>query len=147
MNTILNLTQHPAAPEQVAAGVVEPTDKAEVSQLLTFEELPKAPEMWNRAERLAAIAVGSGATAAMVGGAPFFTAVLEQSLIAEGIVPLFAFSRRVSVETIREDGTVEKKSVFQHEGFVPSRAIAVKRGELWSIMDGHLWVAGKVILC
>ena len=33
---ILNLTHHAATPEQVEAGVVEPTEKARVQELLTF---------------------------------------------------------------------------------------------------------------
>jgi hypothetical protein len=115
---ILNLTQHPAAPEQIAAGVVEPRSKEEVQNLLTFESLPTRDEILTRAEKLADIAAASGYTAAMIGGAPYFMSALERALVAKGVRPLYAFSRRVVVETVRPDGAVEKKGVFKHAGFV-----------------------------
>ena len=42
---IFNLTQHPATPEQLAAEVFDPTpeQRAEIVQLLTFDELPYGP--------------------------------------------------------------------------------------------------------
>lgn len=38
---ILNLTQHTATADQVAAGVVEPKDKKKIQEMLTFTEKPK----------------------------------------------------------------------------------------------------------
>ena len=127
--TILNLTQHAATPEQVAAGVVEPNnaDKAAIKTALTFNALPSDGEMHGRAAAIVAIAKRGGATQVMVGGAPFFLPWLESALLGEGIVPLHAFSRRVSVETVQPDGSTRKESVFRHEGFIPSAAIAVRR--------------------
>ena len=58
--TILNLTQHVATPDQIAAGVVEPTAKKVVQELLTFASPPTATEIHDRAAKLAALAVGHG---------------------------------------------------------------------------------------
>jgi hypothetical protein len=114
----LNLTQHPATPDQIEAGVVEPADKKQVVDLLTFEAIPSPAEMRDRAARLAAIARESGATAAMVGGAPFFMAPLERALLEAGVEPVYAFSLRVTEEVTQPDGSVRKTNVFRHVGFV-----------------------------
>jgi hypothetical protein len=42
---ILNLTQHEATKEQVAAGGVEPLDKEAVQRLLTFNNLPRSARL------------------------------------------------------------------------------------------------------
>lgn len=112
---ILNLTQHVGTPEQ---GVTEPTNKAEVQALLTFENLPTAIEVAERAGKLACLAHESGAESAMIGGAPFLMGPLAETLKGFGIKPLFAFSRRESVETVNADGSVSKTAVFRHCGFV-----------------------------
>lgn len=116
--TILNLTQHPASPEQVQAGVVEPQDKAKVRELLTFNEIPTHSQIKQTAEALADLAKDHGAEAAMIGGALFLMAPLAQALRDRGITPLFAFTKRVVEEVTLPDGTVEKKAVFRHEGWV-----------------------------
>jgi hypothetical protein len=118
MMNIINLTQHPATAEQVAAGVVEPADKPAVQALLTFEDLPTAAEIRARALALATIAVGSGALGAMIGGAPFFMAALEGELTLRSVVPLYSFSRREAVEERLADGGTRKVSIFRHAGFV-----------------------------
>ena len=118
MERILNLTQHPATPEQQDAGVVEPADKARVRQLLTFEEIPSKDELAKRAAALAEIAAGEGAETAMIGGAPFFMSSLEAALKKMGIRPVYAFSRREVVEQTTENGEVRKVAVFRHLGFV-----------------------------
>lgn len=115
---ILNLTQHPATAEQAAAGVVEPADKAGIQELLTFEELPDRTEVILRAAELAVIAASSGYRAAMIGGAPFLMPPLEAALKAAGVKPLYAFSRRESVEQTAPDGSVRKTNVFRHAGWV-----------------------------
>ena len=56
----------------------------------------------------------------MVGGMPTLTDELVRQLKALGHVPLYAVSERRSVETVREDGSVQKTQVFQHLGFVPA---------------------------
>jgi hypothetical protein len=55
--------------------------------------------------------------AAMIGGAPFFMSTLEKTLKEYGIKPLYAFSKRESVEE-NENGIIIKKSIFKHIGFV-----------------------------
>lgn len=112
---IINLTQHIGAPEQA---VVEPDDKKQVQELLTFVSVPSKKEMKKRAEALAAIAVAAGADAAMIGGAPYFMSTLERALTEAEIQPLYAFSERVSVEETDEAGNVTKRTVFRHAGWV-----------------------------
>lgn len=125
MNAIINLTQHAATPEQINAGVIEPApeDKKIIQTSLTFEELPSAEELEWRAYGLATLVTNMGAANAshhtvMIGGAPFFMSFLEKALKAQGHRPVYAFSRRESVDQVLEDGTVRKTSVFKHLGFV-----------------------------
>ena len=131
---IINLTQHKSTPEQGVEDILisgecvastfglrpdqfgyYPT----MSDLLTFDNVPTYGAMWNRACLLTAVAVRLGATSAMIGGAGFFIPVLEKALMQRGIIPVHAFSRRESVETV-VDGKVTKTSVFKHVGFAQS---------------------------
>lgn len=118
MNSIINLTQHVASKEQRDAGVTEPADKAEVERLLTFDVPPSADEMRSRATRLAEITLAAKAEAAMIGGAPYFMVPLEAALKRAGVRVLFAFSARVSDDTVQADGSVKKVQIFKHIGFV-----------------------------
>jgi len=111
----INLTQHNASPEQECT---EPKNKKMVQKWLTFDTLPTLEEAQSRAWMLAQIAAEEGATEAMIGGAPFLMASLEHALTAHGIVPMYAFSVRESIETVNADGSVSKLAVFQHRGFV-----------------------------
>lgn len=117
---ILNLTQHPATPEQIAAGVVAPErdTKIQIVKLLTINDLPISAQLQNRADALAEICEGWGHKTAMIGGAPFLMSYLEKSLKAAGIKPLYAFSKRVVLESVQENGEVLKKMIFKHLGFV-----------------------------
>ena len=128
---ILNLTQHVATPEQVAAGVVDlpPAERQWLAQALTFECVPSQEALHTRAEAIASFAGEQGILSGafdeelgfgqvMVGGAPFFMAPLERALAARRLQPLYAFSKRVSVEVTQPDGTVVKTNEFRHEGFV-----------------------------
>lgn len=115
---ILNLTQHIATPDQVAAGVVEPTAKRAVQELLTFEELPTPQQIRGRADELAMRTAATGYTTAMIGGAPFFMPPLQSALQARGVKVLYAFSKRVSVDEKQADGSNKKTQVFRHAGFV-----------------------------
>lgn len=119
---ILNLTQHTASADQIAAGVVDPApaERAEISALLTFQALPDRREIWIRAAELADIASDSGADAAMIGGALWLMEPLAACLMDRGVRPLFAFSVRDVAETVEADGTVRKTAVFRHVGFVPA---------------------------
>jgi hypothetical protein len=117
---ILNLTQHTATGTQALYGVREPDAelKAEIRDLLTFDELPSGFDIGITASSLAAIASESGLDYAMIGGAPFLMAELERHLRLRHVTPIYAFSVRESVETTADDGSVTKTNVFKHVGFV-----------------------------
>jgi hypothetical protein len=134
MNIIWNLTQHAATPDQIAAGVIDPDegDRAEIRELLTFTSLPDAQEIERRAKGLAAIASilyhrswradhrDSDPMGAMIGGAPYLMGPLERAIhrCRADIVPVYAYSDRVSVEETLPDGSIRKTQVFRHAGFV-----------------------------
>lgn len=148
---ILNLTQHAATPEQREAGVIDlPTAEREaVIELLTFDDVPTAQELGNRAHDIALIAAGCAAGEdradddgtlpdgdrggfalhALIGGAPFFMHSLEDALYQQGIHPVYAFSRRESQEQVQADGSVRKINVFRHAGFVPAARPEREEGE------------------
>lgn len=133
---IINLTQHKATQEQIEQGVFDMPEKYQewLKDILTFESLPTKEEMDDRAHDLAMSAAmfdmleddleaeEKGCelypTHALVGGAPFFMSTLEKHLYAHGLIPLYAFSQRQSVEKVAEDGTVTKTNVFKHLGFI-----------------------------
>jgi hypothetical protein len=119
---ILNLTQHTATPDQLAAGVVEPDadSKKEIQRLLTIDELPTEDELRDRAEKITEIAMRLGARRAMIGGAPFLMGYLEHDLKFKGVWPVYAFSKREVIEVTAADGKVEKKAIFKHAGWVPA---------------------------
>jgi len=116
---IINLTQHAATAEQLAAGVVDLTgqDLSNLKALLTFVCLPTAEAVYDRAYAVANLAQSHGAESVMIGGAPFFMGALERALNKIGIKPLYAFSERVSVEK-EVDGKIIKTNEFKHIGFV-----------------------------
>jgi len=129
MKKILNLTQHKATPEQVAAGVVDLADdkRAILSEWLTFDSLPSADVISAIAATIAQACCGGSLTFgemaeeygyAMIGGAPFLMSALENALIERGVTPLYAFSVRESAEQVQPDGRVTKTNVFKHIGFV-----------------------------
>lgn len=118
MEKIINLTQHVCSAEQAAERVVEPSNKGAVQTALTFVGMPTKEVISKRANALAEIAAKSGCKKAMIGGAPYLMGTLEKALKDKGITPLYSFSERVSIEVVREDGTTQKTSVFQHKGFI-----------------------------
>lgn len=115
---ILNLTQHPATPEQIEAGVVDLGVYAQASlkRLLTVESPPTNDEISDRAKLIASLA--GGFKTAMIGGAPFLMSALEREIKKADIKPVYAFSKRESIEETLPDGSVRKSMVFRHEGFV-----------------------------
>lgn len=116
--SILNLTQRDATPEQVEAGVVEPSDKILVRELLTFEDLPTLDEIRLWTYDLAECARRDRARRAMIGGAPYLMSFLEANLIVHNIQPVYSFSRREIIDEVQPDGSVVKKVVFKHLGFI-----------------------------
>ena len=137
---ILNLTMHQATPEQVAAGVYNPKTPDDIKAALTFNTLPSKQEIEVKALTLAAIAVREVfnrvladrpeseemlgiedqmlGMRVMVGGAPYLMAPLEKALRDANLTPVYAFSKRESVEVILDNGDVRKTAVFKHLGFV-----------------------------
>ena len=59
-------------------------------------------------------------------------APLEDALRRVGIVPLYAFSIRESLDQIQPDGSVRKTAVFRHQGFVGCEADEPETVELLS---------------
>ena len=118
---IINLTQHNATADQIAAGVVEPdaASKALIQKLLTFNDLPSAWVIEHRASALADLVDRmGGATRVMIGGAPYLMGALERELKERGHRPVYAFSKRESVDQIQDDDTTRKVAIFRHLGFV-----------------------------
>ena len=127
---IINLTQHAASAEQIAAGVVDLSaeQRAVLTKALTFESLPTRGEIVAVAGVIAELAASAGPAphilpdAAMIGGAMWLMAPLAAAVEARGIEALFAFSQRESVEEPQSDGSVRKTAIFRHVGFVPAIA-------------------------
>ena len=116
---IVNLTQHVATAEQLAAGVFEPAGKDRVKALITFTTAPESAEIAERAEELARIALDEEAEAAMIGGAPYLMAPIERALKAAGVRPCYSFTERRGTETYDPaTGEVRKTQVFVHAGWV-----------------------------
>lgn len=114
----LNLTQHSATPDQIKAGVFEPEDKELVQKWLTFTSKPTKQDIIEHASMLSGIARRSGFKKIMIGGAPYLMGVLEGFLRADGLIPVYAWSERVSVDIPQEDGSVRKVNSFRHAGFI-----------------------------
>lgn len=140
MKNIINLTQHRATDDQLSAGVVDLSEsfRSFLCELLTFDALPNAQEIEDRALKICALVnhyhlgepTPSGsdreldgllddgtAIYCMIGGAPFLMSALEAALVDDCRIPLYAFSKRVSVE-IEADGKLIKINEFHHLGFV-----------------------------
>ena len=128
---IINLTQHPATEEQRCQGVrdVAPELQTKLRQLLTFDTLPTVQELRGRAYQLYQLFEEETLNDnweterqlwphVMIGGAPYLMSHLEECFLPEGIAVLYAFSQRKSVEEQQADGSVVKRTVFVHEGFV-----------------------------
>lgn len=120
---IWNATQHTATADQISQGVVDLPEelRAQLSGLLTFEELPSDEELRMRSIAVVGTIMAAGAKPGdqvMLGGAPFFMEELSHSCRSVGLTPVFAFSRRESVEQVQADGSIRKVAVFRHLGFV-----------------------------
>lgn len=118
---IMNLTQHPATAEQIAAGVVDlaPALRTQLQALLTFDRLPTGATVDERALQIVQLIHELEPAQAMIGGAPYLMPALEAALSDVCIETLYSFSERVSEEQTQPDGSVRKVNVFRHIGFVP----------------------------
>lgn len=124
LEVVFNFTQHVATPDQREAGIVDfpPYVRELFIPLLNFEELPTMADVSDRATALVEIMNNEfqdfpGHIKIMIGGAPFLMEPLSVELRSHGFIPVFAFSKRDSVETI-ENGVCKKSSVFRHAGLV-----------------------------
>lgn len=113
---IINCTNHIATKEQLELGVVEPYEKEEIQKLLTFDSLDSVFSANERAKEIVEIIKRSGYNHALIGGIPFFMSILENEFYRNGIIPVYAFSKRISIEKMDESGLVLKKSIFVNEG-------------------------------
>ena len=145
MKPIINLTQHLATDEQKKAGVIDLTGeyREDLIPLLTFSEIPTVQELAERASDIIDVVLDFicydlkleeyreivkekpyfdeydllADFKFMIGGAPYFMPVLHNMLLDFTTV-VYAFSKRVSEEVQNPDGTVSKKTIFKHAGFV-----------------------------
>ena len=117
---ILNITQHTATPEQLSAGVVEPSLqlKQTIKKLLTFQQPPTMDTLTDRAYQLAHIIVDKQFKYALVAGAPYFMPILVQILKSFNITPPFSFTKREAEEEHLPDGTVRTTYKFKHICFI-----------------------------
>ena len=127
---IVNLTQHPATPDQIAAGVTDlPASLRERAvQLLTFPYRPDANLIESRAELLVELVhefldthpltIPNTGYPVMIGCALWLVTDLEAELLAHDFEPVYAFSRRLTIEMPQADGSVRKVTDFRHNGFV-----------------------------
>lgn len=124
---ILNLTQHQPTDEQSEAGLTPAL--AEIANLITFsaQELLEAESIellfLDRASKILSVIFKNYGLSwegrpVMLGGMPAFTAFLQNFLKALNFSVLYAVSDRISVEETLEDGSVVKRSVFKHIGFI-----------------------------
>jgi hypothetical protein len=122
MEVILNFTQHKATPDQIEAGVwdLNEVNRAKLIELLTFNEIPTNREINNRATALTKLALAHShfGTKVMIGGTPYLMSTLEFVLTEAGMIPMYSFTKRQSVEVNNPDGTVTKTNVFKHVGFI-----------------------------
>jgi hypothetical protein len=129
MTVIINATQHQATPAQVQAGVIElPLAMQEqLVELLNFTTLPSAKDIDNKAMAIAKLLVIArrkfGADYVMIGGAPYLMPLLVKRIRQCACpTPIFAYSERVSEESMDTEGNVVKRNVFKHLGFVEALA-------------------------
>jgi hypothetical protein len=113
-----------------------PDQRQELQKLLTFDDLPDADQIEDRASDIAVLARlafkrDPTLDAVMIGGAPFLMPVLQEEFLLERELAdehasdppfrprvLYAFSRREAVDEPQADGSVRKTQIFRHIGFV-----------------------------
>lgn len=118
----LNLTQHAATADQKGAGVVDLDvgDRQWLRDQLTFNTLPTADDVRDRAHAIHDFVVTRfpEVTRVMLGGAPYLMPPLQRLFADVGVRVVYAFSVRDVQEVTNPDGSVSKKTVFRHAGFV-----------------------------
>lgn len=116
---IYNATRHRCTKEQLSLGIIDlPQDLHDkIVELGTFAPVPTQDEVLQRAREvtyllfmhISGIDPYEEDNQVMIGGAPYFTAALENSLIESGYTPRYPFYHR----TVKDS-----KVVFIHRGLV-----------------------------
>ncbi len=127
---VLNLTPHNLTEDQRNAGAVEPASKKIVKRLLTFTEQPTIEEVQQRANELARIAyteweydldqshIRKNNRYVMVGGPLYLIPKVDIALRNLGLIPVYAFATRESIDIVYSDGTTGKSQIFKHIAFI-----------------------------
>ena len=128
MKTLWNLTQHDMTEDQVndfenmvndAVQIINISgDNEKIKRLLTFDDIPSTEEMEKRADELIDNVCCGDENYALIGGAPYFMSTLERVLKHYDITPIYSFSKRQSIEEHLADGSVVKRNVFKHTGYI-----------------------------
>lgn len=118
---ILNLTQHNATADQLAAGIIDlPAEfKAELVKIITFPAIYDKYELELRARRVYSLILDLPCNikvdGVMIGGMPSFMPVLEKELVECGVRVGYACTERQSVDK-EVDGKIIKTAIFVHVG-------------------------------
>ena len=124
---IWNFTQHLATPEQREQGVKDLPEelRQQLAEYLTFEDIPNDEDIQMVVGEILCLISSIDTNVddkIMIGGAPFLMERLSAALRHSKLRPVFAFSRRESVEQVMPDGSTRKTSVFRHLGFVEPKS-------------------------
>lgn len=130
---IINLTQHPFSQDQLnefafagitADNIIDTNDTLKAIITFTGEiDVAVIQEKANQLSQYIAQYVGDKPCLAMVGGAPFFQMAVNFACMDNGVLPLAAYSERMSVESVQSDGSIVKQNVFKHKGFIPCNIV------------------------
>lgn len=138
---IINLTQHLFSQDQLnefalagitADNIIDTNDTLKAIITFTGEiDVAVIQEKANQLSQYIAQYVGDKPCLAMVGGAPFFQMAVNVACLNHNVLPLAAYSERVSVESVQADGSIVKQNIFKHKGFIPCNV--VPNGMLFSV--------------
>ena len=120
---ILNLTGVKATAEQIADGVIDPTDedREKIWKLLyDFKTTPRWMELNARAMDIAKIAKPYKTKMVMLEAPTFFVHELTSTIEFLGMCPIYAFTRQEVVKKTRPDGSVWEQTITRHLGWVNS---------------------------
>ena len=138
---IINLTQHPFSQDQLnefalagitSDNIIDTNDTLKAIITFTGEiDVAVIQEKANQLSQYIAQYVGNNPCLAMVGGAPFFQMAVNVTCLNHNVLPLAAYSERVSVESVQADSSIAKQNIFKHKGFILCNV--VPNGMLFSV--------------
>jgi len=126
METILNLTRHKATEDQKAVGIIDLPHEyiSRINALGTFQPIPTVTQLIERANDIVFVLQEyiriSGmykVDSIMLGGAPYFNAVLDKVLTINGFRPCYPFTFKQSQHSVENNKTVST-TVYKHMGLV-----------------------------